>query len=106
MSMNNTLIDNSEQFKLVDFLNKLTGDNGCNEICIATGYWDLKGTKLLYNTLLPFFQRGGRLCLLIGEEPTIRSYQYTDPEPQQQKFPGLVRAIQTCLNIAEREAIG
>ena len=99
--MNNTLIDNSAQFKLVDYLNKLTADNRCTEICIATGYWDLKGTKLLYNTLLPFFQRGGRLRLLIGEEPTIRSYQYSDPEPPQQKFPDFY--IQRDVNLLTEE---
>lgn len=99
--MNNTLIDNSTQFKLVDYLNKLTADNRCTEICIATGYWDLKGTKLLYNTLLPFFQRGGRLRLLIGEEPSIRSYQYSAPEPQQQKFPDFY--IQRDVNLLTEE---
>lgn len=99
--MNNTLIDNSAQFKLVDYLNKLTADNRCTEICIATGYWDLKGTKLLYNTLLPFFQRGGRLRLLIGEEPSIRSYQYSAPEPQQQKFPDFY--IQRDVNLLTEE---
>ena len=71
----NTLIDNSEKFRLVDCLNDLINDAECKEICIATGYWDLKGTKLLYDALMGFFERGGKLRLLIGEEPTLRASQ-------------------------------
>ena len=85
--MKNTLLDNSEHFFLVDYLNDLIRDTNCNEICIATGYWDLKGTKLLYDTLLPFFERNGKLRLLIGQEPTIRSYQLNEAVPQTEKFP-------------------
>ena len=85
--MKNTLLDNSEHFLLVDYLNDLIRDTNCNEICIATGYWDLKGTKLLYDTLLPFFERNGKLRLLIGQEPTIRSYQLNEAVPQTEKFP-------------------
>lgn len=85
--MTNTLLDNSEQFHLVDCINSLISDTRCKEICIATGYWDLKGTKLVYETLLPFFQRGGKLRLLIGQEPTIRSYQINTDIPQTEKFP-------------------
>lgn len=85
--MKNTLLDNSEHFFLVDYLNDLIRDTNCNEICIATGYWDLKGTKLLYDTLLPFFERNGKLRLLIGQEPTIRSYQLNEAVLQTEKFP-------------------
>lgn len=85
--MQNTLIDNSEQFRLVDYLNDLVNDTKCNEICIATGYWDLKGTKLLYDALLPFFERGGKMRLLIGEEPTVRTYQLQTDIPKEEKFP-------------------
>ena len=85
--MQNTLIDNSDQFRLVNYLNELANDTKCNEICIATGYWDLKGTKLLYDALLPFFERGGKMRLLIGEEPTVRSYQLQTDIPKEEKFP-------------------
>lgn len=85
--MQNTLIDNSNQFRLVNYLNELVNDTKCNEICIATGYWDLKGTKLLYDALLPFFERGGKMRLLIGEEPTVRSYQLQTDIPKEEKFP-------------------
>lgn len=85
--MQNTLIDNSTQFRLVDFLNKLIKDEQCTEICIATGYWDLKGTKLVYDALAPFFEKGGKLRLLIGEEPTIRTSQLQAEHPKLEKFP-------------------
>ena len=85
--MQNTLLDNSEHFHLVEYLNELARDKKCNEICIATGYWDLKGTKLLYDSLLDFFARGGKLRLLIGQEPIIRSYQINSDIPQTEKFP-------------------
>ena len=45
-NIGNTLIDNSEQLKLVDTLNKIISESEINEICIATGYWDLKGMAL------------------------------------------------------------
>ena len=85
IKVQNTLIDNSENFRLVDYLNNLVNDSDCNEICIATGYWDLKGTKLLYDNLMGFFERGGKLRLLIGEEPTLRAGQL---QPSlEEKFP-------------------
>lgn len=85
VKIQNTLIDNSEKFRLVDYLNNLVNDSECNEICIATGYWDLKGTKLLYDELMGFFERGGKLRLLIGEEPTLRAGQL---QPSlEEKFP-------------------
>ena len=37
-NIGNTLIDNSEQLKLVDTLNKIISESEINEICIATGY--------------------------------------------------------------------
>ena len=85
--MQNTLIDNSNQFRLVNYLNDLANDAKCHEICIATGYWDLKGTKLLYDSLHSFFERGGKMRLLIGEEPMVRSYQLQTDIPKEEKFP-------------------
>lgn len=87
LHMQNTLIDNSKQFYLVDYLNQLIGDAQCKEICIATGYWDLKGTKLVTDTLRPFFERGGKLRMLIGQEPTIRDYQLQTTTTSEEKFP-------------------
>ena len=42
---------------------------------IATGYWDLPGMALVYEELKDFFARGGKLDLLIGQEPQLQYYQ-------------------------------
>ena len=73
--MANALIDNSEQFKLVKYIKELVSRPDCNHIMIATGYWDLPGTALVYEELKAFFSRGGKLDLLIGQEPQLQYYQ-------------------------------
>ncbi|MBD5209563.1 MAG: DEAD/DEAH box helicase family protein [Bacteroidales bacterium] len=73
--MANALIDNSEQFKLVKYIKELVSRPDCNHIMIATGYWDLPGTALVYEELKDFFTRGGKLDLLIGQEPQLQYYQ-------------------------------
>lgn len=73
--MANALIDNSEQFKLVKYVKELISRADCNHIMIATGYWDLPGTALVYEELKGFFARGGKLDLLIGQEPQLQYYQ-------------------------------
>ena len=75
MDMANALIDNSEQFKLVKYIKELVSRPDCNHIMIATGYWDLPGTALVYEELKDFFTRGGKLDLLIGQEPQLQYYQ-------------------------------
>lgn len=57
-----------------------------NHIRIATGYWDLPGMNLLYAELKDFLEDGGRLDILIGKEPQLRTYQLRN-EYQQQPFP-------------------
>ena len=39
-----TLLDNSENFKLVDKIKQLIKQEEVNHILIATGYWDIPGT--------------------------------------------------------------
>lgn len=73
--MANALIDNSEQFKLVKYIKELVSRPDCNHIMIATGYWDLPGTSLVCEELKDFFVRGGKLDLLIGQEPQLQYYQ-------------------------------
>lgn len=85
--MNNTLIDNTERLRLVDTLKAIISNTDCNHLQIATGYWDLPGTALLENELRGFFERGGRLELLIGKEPQLRSYQLRDDLTKEEKFP-------------------
>lgn len=75
INTSNTLLDNSAQFRMVDYLTALLRDERHTELKIATGYWDLPGTKLLYEPLKEFFERGGKLDLLIGQEPILRAYQ-------------------------------
>lgn len=76
--MANALIDNSEQYMLVEYIKNLVSNPDCNHIMIATGYWDLPGTALLYDELNGFFARGGKLDLLIGQEPQLQYYQASD----------------------------
>ncbi len=85
--MENTLLDNSERFRLVDCLRSLISDERCTYIRIATGYWDLPGTDLARNELEHFLQRGGRLDLLIGQEPQLRSYQLDSSQYDTNRFP-------------------
>ena len=73
--MANALIDNSELFKLIKYIKELASKPNCNHIMIATGYWDLPGTALVYDELKNFFLRGGKLDLLIGQEPQLQYYQ-------------------------------
>lgn len=68
----NTLIDNSSKLKLVDTLNEIISKPEINEICIATGYWDLKGTSLVTDSLINFLSRENtKLRLLIGKDPNV-----------------------------------
>ena len=82
--MANALIDNSDDYKLVKYIRELTANPNCRHIRIATGYWDLPGTALIYDELKGFFERGGRLDLLIGEEPRLQYYQVNEDV---KKFP-------------------
>lgn len=75
IDMANALIDNSEQFKLVKYIKELVSRPDCSHIMIATGYWDLPGTALVYAEIKDFFARGGKLDLLIGQEPQLQYYQ-------------------------------
>ena len=84
--MNNTLLDNSTDFRMVRYLRELLSNPQCTELKIATGYWDLPGTKLLYDELKAFFERGGKCDLLIGQEPMLRSYML-DEAIANEKFP-------------------
>ena len=60
---------------MVSYIHKILTEGKYDHILIATGYWDLPGTKLLYEDLKAFFEAGGRLDLMIGQEPELRAYQ-------------------------------
>ena len=55
--LGNTLIDNSQNLKLVDTLNEIISIPEIQEICIATGYWYLKGTALITESLKKFLEK-------------------------------------------------
>lgn len=84
--MNNTLLDNSSDFRMISYIKDLLRNPQCTELKIATGYWDLPGTKLIYDELKSFFERGGKFDLLLGQEPMLRSYMMTE-ESVKEKFP-------------------
>lgn len=70
INTSNTLLDNSAQFRMVDYLTALLRDERHTELKIATGYWDLPGTKLLYEPLKEFFeQRQIRFAYWAGTHP-------------------------------------
>jgi len=81
IDMANALIDNSEQFKLVKYIKELVSRPDCDHIMIATGYWDLPSTALVYEELKDYFTRGGKLDLLIGQEP-----RFSTPGHSPKKF--------------------
>jgi len=85
--MNNTLIDNSVDYRLVRYIKNMLADLQCKELKIATGYWDLPGTKLIYDELKTFLDRGGKFDLLIGQEPMVRAYQLETISSTEEKFP-------------------
>ena len=85
--MTNTLLDNSQDFRMVKYIKDLLNNPQCTELKIATGYWDLPGTKLIYDELKSFFDRGGIFQLLIGQEPVVRSYMLDENAPNTEKFP-------------------
>lgn len=85
-SFTNTLIDNSDELHLVTYLKDMISSGEFNHIRIATGYWDLPGMYLVYDELKAFLDGGGKIDIMIGEEPQIRSYQLRD-EFQGQRFP-------------------
>ena len=87
MFIQNTLIDNSEGFMLSEYLREMLGKGEYRRLRIATGYWDLAGMKLLQKELEAYFERGGILDLLIGQEPQLRSYQMRSDLTKEEKFP-------------------
>lgn len=86
--MQNTLIDNSENLKLVSTLNELILKPEITQIMIATGYWDLPGLTLVCDALKEFLSRDGvNLRLLIGKDPYIFARQTSNPKYKGKKYP-------------------
>lgn len=86
----NTVIDNSEDFSMVETLKSCISESWVNEIKIATGYWDLKGMALLKTELRDYLQKGNRIQLLIGKDPYVYSNmikEYPKHKLEKAKFP-------------------
>lgn len=77
----NTLLDNSSPaLTLREALRQLIAHPACNEIKIATGYWDIPGTALVLDALREFLGRPDTtLRLLIGTDPLVRAAQLKNP---------------------------
>ena len=76
MKLRRTLIDNntdpSKGYHMTEVLKECLEDTSIKEAYIATGYWDLRGTELLYEELQKFLARdGSKLRILIGKDPLI-----------------------------------
>lgn len=95
----NTLIDNSnERLTLVNTIKEYIVNTNCKSIRIATGYWDIPGTALIYQELKSFLSKNDvTLQLLIGSDPIVRSNQLKNPIHKDAKFPQdyIKRDIQT-----------
>lgn len=84
------LIDNSsEDYQLCNVVKHLLKDQSYSELSIASGYWDLPGMSDIFDELSEFLKRDNTsLRILLGEEPTIKSYQLKNPVTLDPDFPG------------------
>lgn len=88
MDLQNTLIDNSDNLKLVDTLKQLIKNSSITEIKIASGYWDLPGTSLVVEELKEFLNKdGSNLKLLIGKDPQIFANQVKEAKYKDASYP-------------------
>lgn len=89
----NTLLDNSENLKMVDTLRKCIADKDINIIRIATGYWDIPGMALLKDELKEYLDREGTvLKLLIGKDPYVYANMVKEPKYATKHYPdGFIR---------------
>ena len=87
--MHSTLIDNSENLKLVDTLKKLITIPGITHIDIATGYWDIPGTQLIAAELHAFLERSAdtRVRILIGKDPYLFAQYSADVKYKNADYP-------------------
>ena len=87
--MTNTLIDNSDNLKLVDTIKEVLKSPDINQIDIATGYWDIPGTSILADELDTFLEKDGtKLRILIGRDPYLFAKYNRNPKYKEfQKWP-------------------
>lgn len=88
--MNKTLIDNSENLKMVDKLKECINGNDrkINTIRIATGYWDIPGMALVADDLKAFLERkDATLKIIIGKDPFVYANILKVPEFKDKSYP-------------------
>lgn len=79
--MTNTLIDNSDNLKLVNTIKEILKDDKIKQIDIGTGYWDIPGTAILAKELDEFLQKDGtKLRILIGKDPYLFAQYNKNPK--------------------------
>jgi len=83
------ILDNSiPEYQLKEVISGFLLDTRFTHVAIATGYWDLPGMADIFNELSSFLDREDvRFRLLLGEEPSVRTYQLKNPEPVDPNFP-------------------
>ena len=88
MDLQDTLIDNSDNLKLVDTLKQLIKNPSITEIKIASGYWDLPGTSLVVEELKEFLNKdGSNLKLLIGKDSQVFANQVKEAKYKDASYP-------------------
>lgn len=59
---------------MTEVIKECLNDKNITEVSIATGFWDLRGTALVYDELASFLAREGvKFRLLIGKDPYLYS---------------------------------
>lgn len=87
--MNKTLIDNSENLKMVEKLKECINEKDINTIRIATGYWDIPGFALLADSLKTFLSRkGAKLRMIIGKDPNVSATTLKVKPVMDPSYPG------------------
>ncbi len=83
------ILDNSiEKYQLKQVLNELLISNEYSQISISTGYWDLPGMVEIFEGLSFFLNRSDvTFRLLLGEEPSVKSYQLSNKIKPDPNFP-------------------
>lgn len=88
VSIKNTVISKEVGGEnLAQYIRVLLKEPACELFQVATGYWDLPGMLLIYDELNDFLKRGGKVQILIGQEPTVREYQLEKGQSFNPKFP-------------------
>ena len=83
------LLDNStDQYSLGNQVKTLLKKESFSQISVATGYWDLPGMVGVFEELKTYLKREDvTLRILLGEEPSVKTYQVKNPQKIDPYFP-------------------